>query len=265
VSLRAAIGRHWPEYLMEAVELGAFMLSACAFTTLLYHPASPARHAVPDPTARRVLIGLAMAATAVAIIYSPWGKRSGAHFNPSLTLTFLRLDRVAPPDAFFYVLAHFAGAVLGVLAAAAVLGERLADAAVNYAVTVPGPRGPGVAFAAETVISFGLMTVVLVVSNTPRLARLTGVFAALLVALWISVEAPLSGMSMNPARTLGSAVPAGQWTALWVYFTAPPLGMLLAAEVYVRARGARAVFCAKLHHQNPTRCIFCASRENRDG
>jgi len=100
-----------------------------------------------------------------------------------------------------------------------------------------------------------MMTMVLLVSNSRR-ARLTGLFAGLLVATCISVEAPLSGMSMNPARTLGSAVHAAQWTALWVYFTAPPLGMLAAAEVYVRLPGAREVWCAKLHHDNDKRCIF---------
>jgi aquaporin Z len=80
------------------------------------------------------------------------------------------------------------------------------------------------------------------------------------VALFISLEGPLSGMSMNPARTLGSALFAWDWTALWIYFLAPPAGMLAAAELYVRQRGRGAVFCAKLHHQNAKRCIFCEAR-----
>jgi aquaporin Z len=62
-------------------------------------------------------------------------------------------------------------------------------------------------------------------------------------------------MSMNPARTLGSALPARVWTGLWVYFTAPLLGMLTGAELY-RAISRRGVACAKLHHQNRYRCIF---------
>jgi hypothetical protein len=102
--------------------------------------------------------------------------------------------------------------------------------------------------------------VILRVSNHPRRAHLTGVCAGLLVALYITLEAPLSGMSMNPARTLGSAVFARDWTALWIYFVAPPLGMLAAAELYRRRRAPKAVFCAKLHHQNDRRCIFCETR-----
>ena len=63
-------------------------------------------------------------------------------------------------------------------------------------------------------------------------------------------------MSMNPARTLASAVPAGVWTGLWVYFTAPPAGMLLAAEAYLRLSGRRSVRTAKLYHDDRKRCIF---------
>jgi aquaporin Z len=127
-------------------------------------------------------------------------------------------------------------------------------------------RGVGVAFVAEMSIAFILMSMILRVTNTPRLARYTGLFAGALVATYISLEAPLSGMSMNPARTFASALPAQVWTALWLYFTAPPLGMLLAAEVYVRQAGHHPVRCAKLHHQNVKRCIFtqCGYRQQGD-
>src|SRR5262249_36104831 len=152
-----------------------------------------------------------------------------------------------------YIAAQFVGGAAGVMIASALLGNIAAHATVEYAVTIPGAAGVGAAFAAELMISFLLMTVVLTVSNTARLARYTGLFAGALVATYISVEAPLSGMSMNPARTVASALPAHVWTALWIYFAAPPLGMLLAAQLYLRRKGALAVACAKLHHQNNKR------------
>ena len=258
-----ALRHHWPEYLLEAIGLGIFMLSACAFATLLFHPASPAQAALAVAL-RPPLMGLAMGLTAIAIVYSPLGKRSGGHLNPALTLTFFRLGKIAAWDAFFYVLAQFAGGVAGVWLAILLLGMLLADPAVNYVATLPGPAGASVAFLAETIIAFLLMLTVLVVSNTMRLARLTGLCAGALVALFIAFEAPLSGMSMNPARTFGSALWAQEWTALWLYFTAPPLGMLLAAAVYTRARGTHGIVCAKLHHQNSHRCIFrCGYKPER--
>jgi aquaporin Z len=255
--MTGALRAHWPEYLMEAAELGLFMVSACLVVALLEHPSSPLRQALDDPLLRRFLIGAAMGLTAIAIVYSPLGKRSGAHFNPAVTLTFFRLGKIAPWDALFYVVSQFAGAVAGVLAARMLLGGGvLAHPSVNYVATVPGPAGIGVAFAAEVAISFGLMLVVLSVSNIKRLNRHTALFAGVLVATYITLEAPLSGMSMNPARSFGSAWPGAIWNALWIYFTAPTLGMLLAAEAYVRTKGAAAVLCCKLHHDNDQRCIF---------
>jgi aquaporin Z len=98
------------------------------------------------------------------------------------------------------------------------------------------------------------MSVVLRVSNTPHLARYTGLFAGALVATYITLESPLSGMSMNPARTFGSAFVGHLWMGLWIYFTAPVLAMQLAAVLYIR--GKRTVYCAKYHHYNRHRCIF---------
>lgn len=252
----AALARHWPEYLSEALGLGTFMLCACLFGTLFEHPDAPIRQTLGDPLLRRVPLGLAMGLTAIALIYSPFGRRSGAHLNPVVTATFFRLGKVEPWDQVYYVLAQVLGGVVGVQVAALLLGERLGHAAVGYVATVPGPTGPGVAFLAEGLISFGLMLTVLTVSNTPRLARYAGLCAGALVAAYIVVEAPLSGMSMNPARTLASAVPAGTWSDLWLYLLAPLAGMLLAAEVYVRLIRPAGATCAKLHHPKNEPCIF---------
>jgi aquaporin Z len=252
-----ALTRHWPEYLMESAELALFMISACVFTVLLEHPSSPVNQAIESAAWRRALNGLAMGLTAAAIICSPLGRRSGAHFNPAVTATFLLLGKVERWDAAFYAAAQFAGGVAGMAVSIALLGlPPIEHSAVNYVVTAPGRDGAGTAFVAELVISFVLMSVILFASNTSRLAKLTPLLAGSLVAAFIAFESPLSGMSMNPARTFGSAVAARQWTALWVYFSAPPLGMLLAAVLYRFRRGAHAVFCAKLHHNNQKRCIF---------
>ena len=251
-----ALQQHWPEYLMEAAELGSFMISACVFTALFEHPASPVHALLPDATLRRVFIGIAMGLTAISIFYSPWGKRSGAHLNPAVTLTFFSLGKIGGWDALFYAAAQFAGGIAGVGAASLLIGEAIGHPSVNYAVTAPGPRGPWAALGAEFLISFLMMTSVLVFSNSTKLSRLTPLIAGTLVAAYISIEAPLSGMSMNPARTLGSAVPSGMFSALWVYFAAPVAGMLLAARLYLLRRGTHGVFCAKLHHHNSERCIF---------
>jgi aquaporin Z len=255
---------HWPEYLMEAGELALYTFAVCVFATLLDHPASPVRQAIPGIFARRVIMGLAMGATVVGIVLSPWGKQSGAHFNPAVTFTFYRLGKVELWDSIFYATAQFFGAIAGVAVAAYVLRGAPGHSAVRYAVTSPGMYGSGLAFAAELGISFLMMSTILFVTNRETLARFTPFFAAGLIALFVTFESPLSGMSLNPARTFGSAIRADCWHAIWIYFLAPLLGMMAAAEVFLWSRGGVPPRCAKLHHANNKRCIFyCGYRAAR--
>jgi aquaporin Z len=257
LSAAGCLRLHWPEYLMEAGEAGVYLFSACAVATLLWHPASPVQGYLPNDPVRRMLMGLAMGATIMAIVLSPWGKQSGAHFNPAVTFTFYRLGKVTPWDALFYCISQLSGAVTGVVLATLLLRGAPAHHAVRYAATLPGIYGDGIAFIAELVISFLLMSAILFSSNHQVLAPYTHCFAAILAAVYIAVESPLSGMSTNPARTFGPAVCARYWHALWIYFVAPPVGMLAAAEVFLLVRDGEVPHCAKLHHHNDKRCIFC--------
>jgi aquaporin Z len=250
---------HWPEALMEALGLGLFMVSAGLFGTVLEAQASPVRAALPDPLLRRAIMGLLMGLTAVGLIYSPWGRRSGAHINPAVTVTFLRLGRIRAADAAAYVAAQFLGGLAGVVLVAALLGDAFLGPPVGAVATQPGPGGVALAFAAELVLAAVLMTVVLALGRSERLGRYTGLVVGALVCLYITVEAPVSGMSINPARSLASAIPVQSWQGLWVYFTAPLLGMLLAAELHLRS--GRAGGCAKLFHRVP--CIFCLGEPPR--
>jgi aquaporin Z len=247
---------HWPEYLMEGGEAGLYLFSACAVATLLWHPSSPVQRYLPNDAARRMWMGLAMGVSIIAIVLSPWGKQSGAHFNPAVTLTFHRLRKVALWDTVFYCAAQLLGAVAGVALASLALQGAPAHRTVHYAATIPGSYGDTVAFVAELAISFILMSAILFASNHGVLAPFTHYFAAILAAAYIAFESPLSGMSTNPARTFGPALYGRYWHALWIYFTAPPLGMLAAAEFFLLARHGKVPYCAKLHHHNDKRCIF---------
>jgi aquaporin Z len=256
LSVVASLRRHWPEYLMEVGELGWYLLVVCVVTTLLQDPASIVRQTVFSSLARRCLMGLAMGSTAIAIVMSPWGKRSGGHFNPAITLTFYRLGKVEFWDTCLYVIAQFLGAIGGVALARYVLRGALSNHAVRYAMTLPGVYGSTVAFVAELAISFFLMITLLLITNRKRLAPYTAYFVGALLAVYYTFEAPLSGMSTNPARTFASAFHANYWHTLWIYFIAPSTGMLAAGELFLRVRRGAAPYCAKLHHANNERCIF---------
>src|SRR5262245_46791504 len=271
--MRRTLQEHWPEYLIEAWGLGTFMVSACLFGTVLFAPASPLPRLLPSDIGRLALMGAAMGLTALGIVVSPWGRRSGAHINPAFTITFWRLGKVAHWDAAFYVAAQVVGGLAGVLLMIPVLGRPFTEAPVRYVVTVPGPRGVEAAFVAELVIAVITMAVVLHLTSSPRLAPWTPYAVAVLVASWVTFESPYSGFGMNPARTVASALPADDWTAIWVYLLAPVTGMLAAAQLFgaLGAPGHRAL-CAKLHQRagapcalarpadRPPRCIFCRDR-----
>ena len=176
--------------------------------------------------------------------------------NPAVTFTFYRLRKVAWWDAVFYCAAQLSGAVAGVALASLALQGAPAHRAVRYAATIPGIHGETVAFVAELAISFLLMSAILFASNHGVLAPYMHYFAAILAAVYIAFESPLSGMRTNPARTFGPALFASYWHAPWIYFTAPPLGMLAAAEVVLLPREGKGPYCAKLHHHNDKRRIF---------
>lgn len=252
----------WPEYSIEAVLVGLFMISACVFTVLFWLPSSPVPVNIPSIFVRRLMTGTAMGLTAIVLIYSPWGQRSGAHMNPSVTLAFYRLHKLRSAEAALYILFQFLGGMTGVWIAARMLGSRLGQPAVQYAATYPGKMGTALAAAAEFVISFLLMFMVLHISNHARLSRFTGIFAGLLIATYITFESPYSGMSMNPARTFASALPSGIWTGFWIYLVVPPIAMLSAAEFYTRTGFGQQVMCCKMFHNPRKDCTFCGRKRD---
>ena len=252
----AAVWRpRWMMYLIEATLLGLFMISACIFVFLIEHPSSPLHAENSSPLVRRALIGTAMGATAIILIYSPLGKRSGALMNPAMTLSFLRLGKIDLRDAFAYILAQFAGAATGVSLMNVLVGW-VGHRSVHYVATVPGSAGLVATWLAEFIISFVLVVTVMMVNKAPRLAPLTGCFAGVLVAAYITIEAPLSGMSMNPARTFGSAFVGNIWTGWWIYFTAPVVGMLAATEFLARVSAHPEHLCGRLTHSRRARSFF---------
>jgi aquaporin Z len=207
-------------------------------------------------------MGVAMGSTAIGLVYSPWGRRSGAHINPAVTLTFLRLGRVRAADAAAYVAAQFAGGLAGAELVAAALGSAFLAPPVAGVATLPGPAGLAVAFSSELAISFALVLLVLRLGGSRKWSGRTGLFVGAVLFVYITFEAPLSGMSMNPARTVASAIAAHAWTGVWIYFLAPLAGMLLASEVHLRLARSRSQGCAKLAHGLP--CIFCGAGSRRE-
>jgi aquaporin Z len=126
---------------MELTETGLYLFFTCIFATLLQHPASPIRHLLPNAIVRRACFGISTGATIVAVALTPWGKQSGGHLNPAMTLTFYRLGKMEFWDAVFYGVAQFTGATAGVAIARALLLGRPGNSTIRYAATLPECTG----------------------------------------------------------------------------------------------------------------------------
>ena len=220
------------KYIEEAIGLGLFMVSACFFDALVEYKGLPFRHSLTSALLRRFLVGLAMGLTALYIFTSRFGRQSGAYINPAVTLVRYRLGDIEGIDAALYVIFQLVGGSLGVYLVYLIFPAWMKAPEINYVITVPGKQGIAIAFLMEFLISFLLITVVLFMGIKIQLDKYTPYIVSLLITLFITFEAPFSGMSMNPARTFASSVIAGEWKSFWLYCTAPVLGMLAGELLY---------------------------------
>ena len=227
---------------MEAAGLAGFVLGAGCLAVFLEHPDFPAMQSSfggeENAIWRRVPLGLIMGAYIALVVYL-FGEKSGAHINPATTWAFFRLGKISFTDSVFYTAAQFAGAIAAAQLLKLALGEWFAHPKVGYGVTKPMlPHDSMSAFVAEFIISFVLTFAVLIVISYKRLEKYAPPVSGVLIGLYLIFELPFSGMSLNPARSFAAALAAHKWEHLWIYFVAPPVAMLLAAEIYARIKTA---------------------------
>jgi aquaporin Z len=227
------------KYIDEAIGLGIFMFSAGFFDGLLEYPGLPFRHQLDSALLRRSLVGLSMGLTGLYIFTSRFGRQSGAYINPAITVIRYFLKDINRKDGVFYILFQCIGGSVGMYLVVLLFPRWMTYPDVNYIVTVPGKAGVAMAFAMEFLISFILIVVVLLMEHRVSLEKYTPWVVSCLIALFITVEAPFSGMSMNPARTFSSAIVAGQWRDFWLYCVAPLTGMGAGLGVLSLFKGIR--------------------------
>ena len=216
--LRSVNGRR-----LAAEALGTFFL-------VLIGPGSAMVDAYTHGVVGHVGVSLAFAFVVIAMIYA-LGHLSGAHINPAVTLAFWSARRFPTSEVLPYIVAQCAGATAASLVLRGVLGT-----VGNLGATLPSIR-PGAAFGVEWLLSFALMFVIMAVATDERGAD---VFAPLAVGLTVGFCAlmggPLTGASMNPARSLGPALVGGYWRCHWIYWLAPIAGTITGAKVYTALR-----------------------------
>ena len=249
----------WAAYAAELA--GTFLMVAWGLSAVVFmmSAASPMARLVPSARLRLLATGFLFAAGGTAVVYSPLGQRSGGHINPAISVNFCILGKMRGPDMILYAAAQCAGAIAGAGLVKLLWGAWARS--VEAGVTRPAPwLSPAGAAAVELVITASLVGVILVFLSRPRLHRWTGLAAGIWVALLVFAEAPVTGASLNPARSLGPALVTGDCRDLWVYFAGPLAGAGLAAFLWKRAGARRHPVCAKLFHTHRYPCHLADCR-----
>ncbi len=238
-----------PWTLFASEFLGTAILVGVGISTVIldFGAGSPVVSLIPDAGLRRALTGFLFGSTGALIAVSVIGKESGAHINPAVTLAFWLRGKVGAVQALGYMLFQLLGGVLGALPL--LLWGRMGSS-IDYGATLPGGSySVWTALLGEVATTFALVVLLFVFVGHRRLRRFTPLLFPALYALMVFAEAPVSGTSTNPARTLGPSVVSGAWTGWWIYWVGPAVGALVGVAVS-RLRWFRRfeIEVAKLYH-----------------
>lgn len=162
----------------------------------------------------------------VTVMIFSFGNISGAHINPAVTMAFAVTDRFKAKNTVPYLVAQIAGAIL-----ASFTLFFLFESHETYGATLPA-FGVMQTFVLEIILTYFLMLVILFVSQNKAVSQFTALAVGMTVMLEAMFAGPITGASMNPARSLAPALASGNLTHLWIYIVAPIIGALLASGTW---------------------------------
>jgi len=254
---RAVVDRNgwkfpWQVFSSELVGTALLVLVGLSLVILMFGAGSPMARVVPSEGTRRLITGFLFGTTGALIALSPVGKESGAHINPVVTLGFRLMGKLDVPTTLGYIGAQLIGAVIGSLP---LLLWGAMGKSVAFGATLPGPGYtlPTV-FLGEVITTFTMISLLAVFLGFRKIRPFTPAIFPPLYAIMVWAEAPISGTSTNPARTLGPAIVSGQWQGWWIYWAGPLVGMFLAILVFSFL--AERIEVAKLYHFESDRRRF---------
>jgi aquaporin Z len=220
----------WETYIAELVGTALLVAVGLSMVILNFGRGSPVVQLIPSAGLRRLITGFLFGSTGALVALSPIGKESGAHINPVVTLAFWLMGKLRGYHAVGYVLAQLIGGVIG---AWPLLSWGAMGRSIEFGATLPGPGfGAGWALLGEAVTTLALIAGLFFFIRHRSIRAFIPALLPALYAVMVFLEAPVSGTSTNPARSLGPAVISGDWHDWWVYWVGPLTGMLAGVALF---------------------------------
>jgi aquaporin Z len=239
-------GEHfpWRVFAAEFVGTALLVLIGLSLVILMFGTGTPLVSLIPSEGLRRLITGFLFGTTGACIALSPVGKESGAHINPAVTLAFRLMGKLDLRTTLGYIGAQLIGAVVGSLP---LLLWGTMGKSVAFGATLPGAGTTlSTALLGEVITTFTMVALLAVFLGFRNIRPFTPAIFPPLYAIMVWAEAPISGTSTNPARSIGPSVISGQWQGWWIYWAGPLAGMLLA--VLACSFLAKRIEVAKLYY-----------------
>lgn len=219
----------WTLFASEFIGTALLVGIGVSFVILDFGKGSPVIHFIPDAGLRRAITGFLFGSTGALVAVSWIGKESGAHINPVVSLGFWARGKIGPVHAIGYMISQLIGGIAGALP---LLLWGRTGSSINFGGTFPG-QGYSVwaAVLGETVTTFALVFLLFLFVGHKKLKRYTPLLFPVLYAVMVYLEAPISGTSTNPARSIGPSLVSGNWSGWWIYWIGPAAGSLIAVAV----------------------------------
>jgi len=250
-----------PLFASELIGTALLVLVGLSLVTVMFGTGSPVPRIIPDEATRRLVTGFLFGTTGALIALSPLGKISGAHINPVVSLGFCLMGKLDPLVTIGYISAQLAGGIVG---SVPLLAWGAMGRSVAFGATTPGPgHSTMAALLGEVITTFAMVTLLCVFLGFRKSRRFTPALFPVLYAVMVCLEAPISGTSTNPARSLGPAIASGTWQAWWIYWLGPFIGMLLA--IMACSALANRIEVAKIYHFDSDRGGLLRGRRWRYG
>jgi aquaporin Z len=231
-------------FISEFFGTALLLLVGLSIVIFMFGSGSPMAQLIPEIKVRQVITGFLFGSVGASIALSPIGKLSGAHINPAVTMVFWLFRKIEGRLAITYVLAQLTGAIIGCLPLL-IWGQM--GRSIEFGVTIPGAGySTQAALLGEVITTFTMVSLLVIFIGFRRIRQFTPYMFPFLYAIMVPLEADISGISTNPARSLGPAVISGEWAGWWIYLIGPMTGAFLASIACSLL--AKRITIAKLYH-----------------